>query len=638
MIGLQNVALRRGPRVLFENVSFTMFRGERLGITGANGTGKTSLLAMVKGELPADAGEVSVPPGLRMAWVEQETAADPRPALEYALDGDAELRAVELAIERASSGHDHDGARHASLLAQYEALGGYSARSRAAQLLAGIGFAHADLARPVAEFSGGWRVRLNLARALMCRSDLLLLDEPTNHLDLDAVLWLERWLLAYRGTLLLISHDREFLDRIATRIAHIERQSIRTYAGNYSAFEAQRAEQLALQQSLFERQQREIRHVEQFVARFRAKASKARQAQSRLKLLERMERIAPAHVDTSFEFSFADPEKLPRPLLALDRQSVGYGDRIVLSGIDLMLAPGDRLALLGRNGAGKSTLTRLLAGDIAGCAGERVPAADLRVGYFAQHQLEQLDPALHAFAHMRRFAGAAFARASDQEVRDHLGGFGFRGDRVFEPVAPFSGGEKARLVLALLVAQRPNLLLLDEPTNHLDLDMRHALGMALQDFSGALVVVSHDRHLIRSIADSLWLVAGGRVAPFDGDLDDYAQWLARAQAGDSGGDEPAEPTGADARRAQKRAEAERRNRLSPLRARVAAAEEQIETFERARRETEERLADPALYHGDAKDELLRQLQRRKDVARELAAAEASWLEASEVLEAALRET
>ncbi len=638
MIGFQNVTLRRGPRALFENVSFTVLRGERLGITGANGTGKTSLLAMIKGELPADAGEVSVPPSLRMAWVEQETAPDPKPALEYALDGDAELRVVEQAIERESSGREHDGSRHASLLAQYEALGGYSARSRAARLLAGIGFAPADLARPVAEFSGGWRVRLNLARALMCRSDLLLLDEPTNHLDLDAVLWLERWLLAYRGTLLLISHDREFLDRIATRIAHIERQSIRTYAGNYSAFEAQRAEQLALQQSMFERQQREIRHIEQFVARFRAKASKARQAQSRLKLLERMERIAPAHVDTSFEFAFADPEKLPRPLLALDGQSVGYSDRVVLAGIDMVLAPGDRLALLGRNGAGKSTLTRLLAGELGGCAGQRVPAADLRVGYFAQHQLEQLDPALHAFDHMRRFAGDAFARASEQEVRDHLGGFGFRGDRVFEPVAPFSGGEKARLVLALLVAQRPNLLLLDEPTNHLDLDMRHALGMALQDFGGALVVVSHDRHLIRSIADSLWLVAGGRVAPFDGDLDDYAQWLARSQEPGADGDEPAEPSGADARRAQKRAEAERRNRLSPLRARVKAVEEQIEAYERTRRKTEERLADPALYGADAKDELLRQLQRRKDIARDLAAAETSWLEASEALEAALRAT
>ena len=635
MLGFQKLQLRRGTRVLFEDVTFTIFRGERVGITGANGTGKTSLLSVVRGELHPDAGEFTAPPGLRMAWVEQETTADPQPAIEYVLDGDAELRATQRAIAQAD--HAHDGARLASLHGQYEALGGYSARSRAAQLLAGIGFAPADLERPVATFSGGWRVRLNLARALMSRSDLLLLDEPTNHLDLDAVLWLERWLLAYRGTLLLISHDREFLDRVATRIAHIERQAIRTYAGNYSSFEAQRAADLAVQQSMYERQQREIRHVEEFVARFRAKASKARQAQSRLKLLERMQRIAPAHVDTQFEFAFAEPEKLPRPLLALDRHSAGYGERVVLRDISLVLAPGDRIALLGRNGAGKSTLTKLLAGELAGLEGQRIAAPDLRIGYFAQHQLEQLDPALHAFGHVVRFGGPYFARATDQEVRDHLAGFGFRGDRVFEPVAPFSGGEKARLVLALLVAQRPNLLLLDEPTNHLDLAMRHALGMALQDFTGALVVVSHDRHLIRSIADSLWLVADGRVAPFDGDLDDYADWLARSGQPPPEEKPRASPDGAEARRAQRRVEAQRRNRLSPLRAQIRKLEEEISAHEQERRVTEERLADPAIYAAEAKQELMRQLERQKEVARALTAAEARWLETCEALEAAIGE-
>ena len=635
MLGFQKLQLRRGTRVLFEDVTFTIFRGERVGITGANGTGKTSLLSVVRGELHADAGEFTAPPGLRMAWVEQETTADPQPAIEYVLDGDAELRATQRAIAQAD--HAHDGARLASLHGQYEALGGYSARSRAAQLLAGIGFAPDDLERPVAAFSGGWRVRLNLARALMSRSDLLLLDEPTNHLDLDAVLWLERWLLAYRGTLLLISHDREFLDRVATRIAHIERQAIRTYAGNYSSFEAQRAAELAVQQSMYERQQREIRHVEEFVARFRAKASKARQAQSRLRLLERMQRIAPAHVDTQFEFAFAEPEKLPRPLLTLDRHSAGYGERVVLRDISLVLAPGDRIALLGRNGAGKSTLTRLLAGELAGLEGQRVAAPDLRIGYFAQHQLEQLDPALHAFGHVVRFGGPHFARATDQEVRDHLAGFGFRDDRVFEPVAPFSGGEKARLVLALLVAQRPNLLLLDEPTNHLDLEMRHALGMALQDFTGALVVVSHDRHLIRSIADSLWLVADGRVAPFDGDLDDYADWLARSGQPPPEEKPRASPDGAEARRAQRRVEAQRRNRLSPLRAQIRKLEEEISAHEQERRVTEERLADPAIYAAEAKQELMGQLERQKEVARALTAAEARWLETCEALEAAIGE-
>lgn len=396
MLTFHNLQLRRGPRVLFEGVTFGVFRGDRVGITGANGTGKSSLLSLVRGELHPDAGEFSAPPGLRMAWVEQETSADPKPAIEYTLDGDVELRETERAIEDADRAHD--GARLATLHAQYEALGGYSARSRAAQLLAGIGFAPGDIERPVAVFSGGWRVRLNLARALMCRSDLLLLDEPTNHLDLDAVLWLEQWLLAYRGTLLLIAHDREFLDRVVTRIAHIERQSIRIYTGNYSEFEAQRAAALALQQSTYERQQREIHHIEEFIERFRAKATKARQAQSRMKVLERMQRIAPAHVDGQFEFSFAEPEKLPRPLLTLEDQNAGYGERLVLKDVSLVISPGDRVALLGRNGAGKSTLTKLLAGELVARSGTRTPAADLRIGYFAQHQLEQLDPALDAFA------------------------------------------------------------------------------------------------------------------------------------------------------------------------------------------------------------------------------------------------
>jgi ATP-binding cassette subfamily F protein 3 len=634
VLTFHNLQLRRGTRLLFEGVTFGVFRGERIGITGANGTGKSSLLALVRGELHPDAGEFSVPPGLRMAWVEQEISADPKPAIEYTLDGDVELRATERAIEAAERAHD--GARLANLHAEYEAVGGYSARSRAAQLLAGIGFAPEDLERPVAAFSGGWRVRLNLARALMRRSDLLLLDEPTNHLDLDAVLWLERWLLAYRGTLLLIAHDREFLDRVVTRIAHIERQSIRLYSGNYSDFEAQRASALAQQQSMYERQQREIQHIERFIERFRAKASKARQAQSRMKVLERMHRIAPAHVDGQFEFTFAPADKLPRPLLALEDQRAGYGERMVLEQVSLVLSPGDRVAILGRNGAGKSTLTKLLAGEVAAHGGTRAAAADLRIGYFAQHQLEQLDPALDAFTHLKRFGGPRFERAGEQDVRDHLGGFGFRGDRVFEPIAPFSGGEKARLVLALLVAQRPNLLLLDEPTNHLDLEMRHALGMALQDFTGALVVVSHDRHLIRSIADTLWLVADSRVRPFDGDLDDYADWLARSAQPATTVDTAPSPEGADARRAQKRAEAERRNRLSPLRVAVRKLEDEIAARETERRANEERLADPALYASESRDELKQRLELQEQIARALEDAETRWLAASDELEAAMR--
>ncbi len=633
MLNFQNVQLRRGTRVLLEHATFTIFRGEKVGITGANGTGKSSLLALVRGELHAESGEFSRPAGLSIASVAQETPAVAQSALEYVLDGDAELRQIERAIAAAAAGHD--GAALAELHARFEALAGYTAPSRAAQLLAGVGFAGPDLEQPIAAFSGGWRMRLNLARALMCRSDLLLLDEPTNHLDLDAVIWLETWLTAYRGTLLLIAHDREFLDRIVTRIVHLERQSARAYAGNYSAFESQRAADLALAQSLYEKQQREIRHVTQFVERFRAKASKARQAQSRLKLLQRMERIVPAHVDAPFEFAFLPPEKLPRPLIAIEGESVAFAEQRVLDEVELTLMPGDRIAILGRNGAGKSTFMKLLAGVLTARDGRRTQAADLRVGYFAQHQLEQLDDEASPFDHLRRQGGAAMQSAPEQALRDHLGGFGFRGERVFEPVGPFSGGERARLVLALLVAQRPNLLLLDEPTNHLDLEMRHALGMALQDYPGALVVVAHDRHLIRSVADVLWLVADGRVAPFDGDLDDYARLLSQPSA------DPVEPTpdsstGSEARRARKRVEALQRNRLSPLRAAVRDLETQIAQLESERDANEAALADPALYEPDRREELMRQLARRAEIARDLAAGEMDWVSACEALEQAER--
>ncbi len=633
MLNFQNLQLRRGTRVLLENATFTLFRGEKVGIIGANGSGKSSLLALVRGELHAESGDFSRPADLRVAWVAQEVAPLDSSAIDYVIDGDTELREAETAIRRAEAAHD--GALIATLHARYDALGGYSARGRAAQLLAGIGFAPADLERSVASFSGGWRMRLSLAQALMCPSDLLLLDEPTNHLDLDAILWLEGWLREYRGTLLVIAHDREFLDRVVSRVVHIERANVRLYSGNYSAFEAQRASQLALQQAMFERQQREIHHAVQFIERFRAKASKARQAQSRLKMLERLERIAPAHVDAPFEFSFPPPQKLPRPLLSLEAQAAGYEGRQVLSEINLVLSPGDRVAVLGRNGAGKSTLMRLLAGQALSSAGRRVEAADLHVGYFAQHQLEQLDDAMSPIEHLARFGGEHMRAAAEQELRDHLGSFGFRGDRVFEPLAPFSGGERARLVLATLVAARPNLLLLDEPTNHLDLEMRHALGMALQDYPGALVVVSHDRHLIRSIADDLWMVADARVAPFDGDLDDYARALleSRSTAADEtqGGPKPSEQ-----RRAQRRAEAEHRNRLSPLRAEVRGVEEEIGRLELELAEIEGTLSDPLTYAAQARQALAETLARQRAIRSRLGELEARWLAVSEALQSAER--
>ncbi|MDB6098246.1 MAG: transporter ATP-binding protein, partial [Gammaproteobacteria bacterium] len=526
MLSARDLTLRRGPQPLFEQVNFTVFRGNKVGITGANGTGKSSLFAAILGDLTPDRGEIDLPATIKVAHVEQEISASGRPAIEFVLDGDAELRRVQAAIEDAES---RDAALAlAELYASLEAIDGYRAKARAAAIMHGLGFKAADHTRVVAEFSGGWRVRLAMARALCSRADLLLLDEPTNHLDLDAIVWLEEWLGAYPGTLLMISHDREFLDAIIDRVLHIENRSVRAYAGNYSQFEQKRAEELALLSVLHARQEKRVAEITAFVNRFRASATKSRQAQSRLKMLERMERIVPAHVDSPFEFVFARPLKTPRPLITLEDAACGYGvpDSIpILDGINLSIGPQERIALLGYNGAGKSTLTKLLAGEIAPLSGKRIPAPDLAIGYFAQQQLEQLKPDCDAFWHLRNRGGPDYAGGDEQRVRDHLGSFGFQGDRAFEPVARFSGGEKARLTLALLVARRPNLLLLDEPTNHLDIEMRQALTVALQSFEGGLVVVSHDRHLIKSVADTLWLVADGKLQEFRGDLEDYQQWL-----------------------------------------------------------------------------------------------------------------
>ncbi len=635
MLNFTDVAIRRGPRVLFSGASFSLFRGEKVGITGENGSGKSSLLSLVRGELQPDAGSFDMPSQLAVAHVSQELLATDQAAIEFVLDGDAELRALERSIAAAEEAHD--GLRIGELHARYAAAGGYDARARAGRLMHGLGFSSTDETRPVRAFSGGWRVRLNVAQALMCRSDLLLLDEPTNHLDLDAILWLENWLREYQGTLLLIAHDREFLDRVTDRIVNLEHGKAQAYRGNYAAFEEQRASELALQSAMYARQQREIKHMESFVERFRAKASKARQAQSRLKALERMQRIAPAHVDSQFEFSFAPPDKLPRPLLALDGQAASYGGPPVLEQVSFTLAPGDRLALLGRNGAGKSTCMKLLAGELRALAGERTEARDLRIGYFAQHQLEQLLPAESALQHLRRLGGTRAARQTEQELRDYLAGFGFRGDRVFEPVAPFSGGEKARLVLALVAYLRPNLMLLDEPTNHLDLEMRQALTVALQEYEGAMVLVSHDRHLLRTVADQFYVVHGGAVAPFDGDLDDYARWLSNG-AGAVGQAEAAasstEVETAQTRKQRKRDEAERRNRLSPLRAEVSRWERELELLSRERAEIEAELAAPGLYDEAGKDSLQDLLARQGRLAQRVQKAEAAWLEAGEKLEAA----
>jgi ATP-binding cassette, subfamily F, member 3 len=623
VLSARDLTLRRGPEPLFEQVNFTVYRGNKVGITGANGSGKSSLFAAIRGELTPDHGDIDRPAALKIAHVEQEIVASDSAAIEFVLDGDAELRRVLAAIDEAER---RDAAMalaesHASL----QAIDGYRARARAAAIMHGLGFKTTDHERKVAEFSGGWRVRLAMARALCSRADLLLLDEPTNHLDLDAIVWLEDWLTAFPGTLLMISHDREFLDAIIERVLHIENRAIHAYSGNYSQFEQKRAEELALQQVLQVRQMRRVAEITSFVNRFRASATKSRQAQSRLKMLERMERIVPAHVDSPFEFEFATPLKTPRPLLTLEGAACGYADKRILAGINVSIAPQDRIALLGPNGAGKSTLTKMLADCAAPLAGRRIPAADLNVGYFAQQQLEQLQPDCDGFWHLRNLGGADFARGDEQRVRDHLGRFGFEGDRAFEPVGRFSGGEKARLTLALLVARRPNLLLLDEPTNHLDIDMRHALTVALQSFEGGLVIVSHDRHLIKTVADSLWLVADGKLKVFDGDLDDYQLWLRSRGKTDPAAAAKRETSKRPARVAAK-AGSGSRGRLGELRREIEQIEKRIGVIAAERALVEAELCKDPMHVG---------LQaQHADLTRDEALMETRWMEVGTAIEAA----
>ncbi|CAA6811400.1 MAG: Glutathione-regulated potassium-efflux system ATP-binding protein, partial [uncultured Thiotrichaceae bacterium] len=588
MLVFSSLSLRRGTKALLEAASFSIHPGQKAGLTGANGVGKSSLFSLIRGELSADVGDFTMPPAWVVAHVKQETPSSEQSALSYALEGDPEYVSLQAQLV------DAEGAHLGELHARLDAIDGYTAESRAAVLLHGLGFKGDEIDRPVSSFSGGWRMRLNLAQALMCRSDLLLLDEPTNHLDLDAVIWLQDWLKGYRGTLLLISHDREFLDAICTHIAHIEMGKLTLYTGNYSTFEITRAERLAQQQSAYQKQQTEIAHIQKYVDRFRAQATKARQAQSRLKALERMETIAPAHVDSQFNFSFRKPDKLPDRLLNTEAVSVGYGETTIIAGVRLQILPGDRIGLIGPNGAGKSTLIKFLAGELPAQSGECWQAQELKVGYFAQHQMEQLDPEETALQHLRDLD----RKAREQELRNYLGGYGFQGSRVDEAIAPFSGGEKARLALALLIYQKPNLLLLDEPTNHLDLEMRLALSMALQAFEGAMIIVSHDRHMLKMVTDTLLLVDSGRADEFEGDLDDYAVWLQNrfkrtigtvGQAGLSTAAGSADV--AANKKEQRRDAAEKRKRLQPLKKQVDQLEKKMDKLNQRKEQLESELAD-----------------------------------------------
>jgi ATP-binding cassette subfamily F protein 3 len=632
LILLRQLTLARGARHLIEDANLQVHAGWRVGLVGANGSGKSSLFALLRGELHAETGDCEVPANWRIASVSQETPALEQPAIEYVLDGDVELRETERALLDADRAHD--GQALAELHARLETIDGYAARARAASLLAGLGFDSGDLERPVASFSGGWRMRLNLGRALLSRADLLLLDEPTNHLDLDAVVWLERWLAGYRGTLLLVSHDRDFLDGCVSHIAHIESRMITLYSGNYSSFEEQRASRLALQQAMFEKQQRAISHMNAFVARFRAKASKARQAQSRLKALDRLERIAPAHVDAPFDFDFPAPERSPDPLLTLEDAVLGYPGHVILERIQLSLRPGARIGLLGPNGAGKSTLVKTIAGELEPLSGRRLEGHGLQIGYFAQHQLEQLTPDDSPLEHLKRIE----PRTRELDLRTYLGSFDFRGAMADAPVGSFSGGEKSRLALALIVRHRPNLLLLDEPTNHLDLEMRHALTRALAEYGGSLMLVSHDRALLRTVCDGFMLVADGKAAEFDGDVDDYLAWLTERRArSDALAAKPATAQDRETRRAQRdAANAERQARLvqrRPLMKEAATLEREISDLEGEKSALEARLADTSFYSAGNQSEVSTATRRAAEVARLLAAAEERWLDVQSELEA-----
>lgn len=635
MIVFSNISLKRGQTELLENATATINPKQKVGLVGKNGCGKSSLFALLKKELQPEGGEITYPSNWAVSWVNQETPALEISALDYVIQGDREY--CRLQAELAQANERNDGNAIARIHDRLDAINAWTIQSRAETLLHGLGFTQAETQHTVKSFSGGWRMRLNLAQALLCPSDLLLLDEPTNHLDLDAVIWLERWLVNYQGTLVLISHDRDFLDPIVTKILHIEHQKLNEYTGDYSSFEVQRATKLAQQAAMYRQQQQKIAHLQSYIDRFKAKATKAKQAQSRVKALERMELIAPAYADNPFTFAFRPPVSLPNPLVMIEQASAGYGEGEsaveILSKIKLNLVPGSRIGLLGQNGAGKSTLIKLLAQELSPLSGMVQLAKGVQLGYFAQHQLDTLRAEESALWHMQKLA----PEQTEQQVRDYLGSFAFHGDKVNQPVSSFSGGEKARLVLALIVWQRPNLLLLDEPTNHLDLDMRQALTEALVDYEGSLVVVSHDRHLLRNTVEEFYLVHDKQVEEFKGDLEDYQKWLMEQnnQSSVKSAEQnlPQENThSSQNRKEQKRREAELRQQTAPLRKKVTQLEEKMNTLSDQLAEIENSLADSALYSTENKEKLTALLAQQVETKKALDAVETDWMETQEMLE------
>jgi ATP-binding cassette subfamily F protein 3 len=613
MLQFSKVALSRGSKLLVENVTFALYPGERAGLVGANGVGKSTLFSAILGKLDTDDGKIGFSGRPEIASLSQEIPETTLPAIDYVLDGDVELRQIEKDMNRAGELEDMDALSKAQM--RYEEVGGYTAQSRAAKILSGLGFAEHEQSHPVNTFSGGWRTRINLAQTLMCRSDILLLDEPTNHLDFEAIVWLERWLKSYQGGVMLISHDREFLDNIVGKIFSIEKGKFEIYTGNYSDYEHLKRERLALQQSMYEKQQRHIQHLQSFVDRFQYKASKAKQAQSRIKMIAKMEDISAVHASSPFQFSFKKSIAQPDPMLRLDDIRLEIGGKCILSGVDFTLHQGDYVGLLGVNGAGKSTLLKLLAGKLAPVAGEIIQANGVSVGYYAQYQLELLEASDSAMAHFHALKDGA----RDDELRKFLGSFGFKGDKVFDPVGVFSGGEKARLVLALLVWQSPNLLLMDEPTNHLDIEMREALIFALQEFEGTVVVVSHDRHLLRTCTDRLLLVANSEVNEFKGDLDDYEQWILTTR--DTKKVKKEKKASTDSRGAQKK-----------LLTQQSRLEKEMASLTKKLQACEEKLAETAMYQSGEEENLKKTLEEVSSLKDQLKKAEAQWEEVVHALE------
>lgn len=637
MIYINNLEVMRGNNTLLNNACATIYPHKRVGLIGRNGCGKSTLFALIKKEILPENGDINIPSSWVISSVAQETPGFEESALDYVIDGDKQYRALEKELKAAEKAND--GMKAASLHMELENIQAYTINSRAGRLLLGLGFSTADFTKPTKEFSGGWRMRLNLAQALICRSDLLLLDEPTNHLDLDTVMWLEDWLKAYPGTLIIISHDRDFLDNICTNIIHIEHKKLNCYTGNYTDFEVERAQRLALEKAMYDKQQTELAHMQAFVDKFRYKATKAKQAQSRLKAMERMEKIVLAQADSPFSFSFFENENvLPPNLIRMDNLTAGYPDKTVLTSIKMNIVPGSRIGLLGRNGAGKSTLIKTIAGEIPPLSGEFALAKAVKVGYFAQHQLEYLDPEGTPLSHLTALA----PDARELELRSFLGGFGFSGDKVTDPVGHFSGGEKARLVLALLVWQKPNLLLLDEPTNHLDLQMREAIIIALSSFKGALIVVSHDRHLLRTTTDEFYSVSEGKVFPFDGDLDDYHEYLMEldkkeqeklnAEKADERAHKPVQTNDNFKNKDQKRAEAAFRKTLSPLKKEIEKLEHSLDELNARKNELETILADASIYEAARKNELHAYLLEQSSVSEKLEEVETEWMLKSEELQ------